>query len=81
MEAFSLIRVSLVVEESGIGTDVVMNSEPSLLGVATKFEFTWEQMASNMKRDATKNCLEDRLSISLSVCVSIGVMFEGLPIY
>ena len=38
-------------------------------------------MASTMKRDATKNCLEDRLSISLSVCVSIGVMFEGLPIY
>ena len=48
-----------------------MNLEPNLLGVAAKLEFTWEQMASNMKRDATKNCLEDRLSISLSVCVSV----------
>ena len=71
MEAFSLIQVSLVVEELGTGTDVVMNLEPNLLGVAAKLEFTWEQMASNMKRDATKNCLEDRLSISLSVCVSV----------
>ena len=71
MEAFSLIQVSLVVEELGTGTDVVMNLEPNLSGVAAKLEFTWEQMASNMKRDATKNCLEDRLSISLSVCVSV----------
>ena len=66
-----MIQVSLVVEELGTGTDVVMNLEPNLLGVAAKLEFTWEQMASNMKRDATKNCLEDRLSISLSVCVSV----------
>ena len=71
MEAFSLIQVSLVVEELGTGTEVVMNLEPNLLGVAAKLKFTWEQMASNMKRDATKNCLEDRLSISLSVCVSV----------
>ena len=66
-----MIQVSLVVEELGTGTEVVMNLEPNLLGVAAKLKFTWEQMASNMKRDATKNCLEDRLSISLSVCVSV----------
>ena len=71
MEAFSLIRVSLVVEELGTSIDVVMNSKPSLLGLVAKFEFMWEQMASNMKRDATKNCLEDRLSISLSICVIV----------
>ena len=40
MEAFSLIQVSLVVEELGTGTDVVMNLEPNLLGVAAKLEFT-----------------------------------------
>ena len=66
-----MIWVSLVVKELGTGIDVVMNSEPSLLGVAAKFEFTWEQMANNLKRDATKNCLEDRLSISLSICVIV----------
>ena len=33
-------------------------------------------MASTMKRDATKNCLEDRLSIS-----SVEVVDEGLTIY
>ena len=66
-----MIQVSLVVKELGTGIDVVMNLEPNLLGVVAKLEFTWEQMASNMKRDAIKNCLEDRLSISLSVCVSV----------
>ena len=61
-KAFSLIWLSWVVGE------LVKNSELSWLGVAAKLEFMLEQMTSSMKSDATKNCLEDRLSISLCVC-------------